>query len=197
MWGGSDQLTARQYFDLPYMKRSAEEIFVDGGVYDGITSVRFMKWCEGHYSKIYLFEPDEVNAEKSRETMYANHCKAFEIIKCGLWNEDREIGFHAEGSASSTLDESMDEKVKVCCMDDAISEPVTFIKYDIEGAEYNGLLGARRIIETYKPKLAICIYHRPEDIWELPKLILQFRSDYKFYLRHYSLVDWETVLYAI
>ena len=68
---------------------------------------------------------------------------------------------------------------------------------DIEGAEYKALLGAEKTIKKYKPKLAICIYHKPEDVWEIPWLIHQFNPNYKFYLRHYSLTSPETVLYAI
>ena len=68
---------------------------------------------------------------------------------------------------------------------------------DIEGAEYQAILGAKKIIDKYKPKLAICVYHKPEDIWELPWLIHKINQEYKFYLRHYSFGDVETVLYAL
>ncbi len=82
-------------------------------------------------------------------------------------------------------------------MDSAIgNEKVTFIKMDIEGAEYDALCGARKIIASQKPKLAICVYHKAEDIIEIPRLILDINPDYKFALRHYSLFDTETVLYA-
>jgi hypothetical protein len=67
---------------------------------------------------------------------------------------------------------------------------------DIEGAELNALKGARRIIEEQTPKLAICVYHKPKDIWEIPQLILDICPRYKFYLRHYSFSPTETVLYA-
>ena len=59
------------------------------------------------------------------------------------------------------------------------------------------MLGARNIIESYKPKLAISIYHKSEDIWQLPQLILEMNSEYKLYLRHYSTAAAETVMYAI
>jgi hypothetical protein len=68
---------------------------------------------------------------------------------------------------------------------------------DIEGAELEAIKGAKRIIEEQKPKLAICVYHKPEDIWELPELILSYNKEYKFYIRHYSYKDNETVLYAV
>ena len=74
---------------------------------------------------------------------------------------------------------------------------VTFIKMDIEGAEREAILGAKKIISEQKPKLAISVYHHPKDILVLPKLILHINGDYTFYLRHYALSTSETVLYAI
>ncbi len=68
---------------------------------------------------------------------------------------------------------------------------------DIEGSELKALEGATETIRKYKPKLAICVYHKPEDIIEIPKKILELNPNYKLWLRHYSYVDTETVLYAI
>ena len=75
-------------------------------------------------------------------------------------------------------------------------ERVTLMKMDIEGAEYDALKGAEYIIKTQKPRLAISIYHDKNHIVDIPALLLSFRSDYKFYIRHYSLLSNETVLYA-
>lgn len=68
---------------------------------------------------------------------------------------------------------------------------------DIEGAEIEALKGAEYIIKKYKPKLAISIYHKLEDIIDLIYIIMQYRNDYKFYLRHYSIASFDTVLYAV
>ena len=76
-------------------------------------------------------------------------------------------------------------------------ERVTFIKMDIEGSEYNALLGARETIVKDRPKLAVSIYHKKEDIWTLPSLILEMVPDYKLFFGHYSIAAAETVLYAI
>ena len=67
---------------------------------------------------------------------------------------------------------------------------------DIEGAEKEALLGAEKITREQKPKLAISIYHKNEDIWEIPSLILEMNPEYRFYIRHYSFRFAETVLYA-
>jgi hypothetical protein len=69
---------------------------------------------------------------------------------------------------------------------------------DIEGAELNALRGAEKTILKYRPKLAICVYHKPEDIWEIPAYILSLHGDYRLYLRHYDICSpCETVLYAV
>ena len=57
---------------------------------------------------------------------------------------------------------------------------------DIEGAELQGLKGAKNIIVKNRPKLAICIYHKPEDILEIPLYLQSIVPDYKFYIRYYS-----------
>lgn len=77
-----------------------------------------------------------------------------------------------------------------------IDTPITFIKMDIEGAEKESILGAKEIIKKYKPKLAICVYHKLEDIYMIPKMIKELVPEYKLYLRHHSLGMWETVCYA-
>ena len=68
---------------------------------------------------------------------------------------------------------------------------------DIEGAELEAIMGAKKIIQKYKPVLAISIYHKVEDIWSIPKMILEINPSYKFYLGHYSVTAAETVLYAL
>lgn len=68
---------------------------------------------------------------------------------------------------------------------------------DIEGCELDAIRGARETIKEYKPKLAISIYHRPEDVITIPNEILTIRHDYKFFIRHYTFGESETVLYGI
>lgn len=68
---------------------------------------------------------------------------------------------------------------------------------DIEGAELKALEGAKKTIQKYKPTLAVCVYHRNEDILEIPQYIKSLVSEYKFFLRHHNYGGTETVLYAV
>ena len=78
-------------------------------------------------------------------------------------------------------------------------EKVDFIKMDVEGSEKESLLGATQTIQKYHPILAVCVYHRPEDLYELTKTIVDLAQgySYKFYLRYYGPDLRELVLYAL
>ena len=83
-------------------------------------------------------------------------------------------------------------------IDDVVGKDnVTFIKMDIEGSELEALRGASKTIQEHSPKLAISVYHKPEDIIDIPLFISEINSGYKFYLRHYTNWSVDTVLYAI
>lgn len=188
-----------QYFDLPELKYTdrEEEVFVDGGAFDGGSTIEFINWCMNGNKKAfaYVWEPDKYNREKCKSMLQGKI--DYELVAKGMWSQSGEIAFVMDGSTSSAVLEAGTEKIEVDSIDNVCRKPVAFIKMDIEGSEYNALLGSKSVIERDKPKLAICLYHKKEDIWEIPMLIHKMNPEYKFYLRHYSLADNETVLYAI
>ena len=69
-------------------------------------------------------------------------------------------------------------------------------KMDIEGAELQALEGMENMIKQDIPKLAICLYHRPQDMWEIPLYLYQIMPNYQFLIRHHDFEDNETVLYV-
>lgn len=178
------------YFDLPYMKWDSD-YFVDGGSLDGESTQLFFRHCPNGYS--YVFEPDPVLFERTRKALepYPNT----ELFPYGIYDKAAVLRFDRSGARVA---EEGGLAVEVRKLDDLLEgRPVTYLKMDIEGSEMAALRGAEQIIRTQRPKLAISVYHRPEDIWEIPNLILDYHPDYKLYLRHYTLEDCDTVLYAI
>lgn len=190
-----------QYFDtsiLPPPRK--DEIFIDAGCCDCATTNEFIKWSHNSYKKIIAFEPNpkqyDICHKLSRKII------DFTVYPYGLWNDSVDMGFIDDttnsGGGKISLD-SINNSVRISTvkLDDIIDgDKATFIKMDVEGSELNALKGASHTIGKYRPKLAISLYHKPEDVWEIPRFILSLNEEYKLYIRHYLHDEPETVLYA-
>lgn len=183
---------SNQYFDEDIIQFSDEEVFIDAGVFDLYTSENLLKKCST-VKKIYGFEPSESLYEFAKNKNL--NCD-IELVKAGLWSKKSTLNFFAKGSLSR-VSENGAEEIQVVALDEVVSDHVTFIKMDIEGSELEALKGSEKIIKKYKPKLAISVYHKPEDIIDIPKLIKSIVPEYKLYMRHYTDCSDETVLYAV
>ena len=190
-------MTGEQYFDLPYLEKSDEEIYIDGGCFDGDSCLDFIKWSNYKYKKIIAFEPNLYSYQKCKKMIINKNLKNIEIIPKGLYNKETSLNFLNKGPGSKVLLDGSTH-IDVTSIDNVLNgNAATFIKLDIEGCELEALKGAKNTIIKYHPKLAICVYHKPEDIFEIPKYILSLVPNYKLYIRHYSNVELETVLYAL
>lgn len=187
----------QQYFEIKTMCPDMDnEYFVDAGALDGTTTKFFLDHFPGGHA--YVFEPNPQQFEITQAAL--REYPEAELFPYGAYDENTVLRFDPvkgdEGSARVSAAGSI--AVEVRRLDDLLGDrKVTFIKMDIEGSELAALRGAERIIREQRPKLAICVYHKPEDMWEIPSLILQYHPDYKLYLRHYSISETETVLYAV
>lgn len=184
-----------QYFDFDEFKPMKGEIFVDAGAYNGETTLDFVNWAKCGFEKIYLFEPNERNMAVCRQKLKGLEEKVICINK-GTWSEKRTLHFELAGPASKITD-SGNNAIEVIDIDSVLNgKEVSFIKMDVEGAEIHTLLGAEKTIKSYRPRLAVCLYHKPEDIIEIPSYLMSIVPEYKFALRHYSTDAAETILYA-
>lgn len=191
-----------QYFDLEKMKAEIDEVFVDCGAFNGDSAFAFMNWADKVFKHIYCYEPDKKNYMECKNNL-KNYIEKgnVSISNNGIWNSYSELNFSDTADVASHVCEDGIKKIEAVSLDDDLlikrNEKVTFIKMDIEGAEMEALKGAKQIIKRQKPKLAICVYHKPEDIFEIPQYIMSLNPEYKFYLRHYTLSATDTILYAI
>lgn len=203
--GDVDDLRQRQYFDFPqFYKRGTA--FVDAGCFDCSDSLKFAAWCDGSYSKIYAFEPDIANFGTCKRIAEEQGLRNTEIIHAAVGKETGTARFVSQcGTAShlatdslGTMPQETIETVQIAALDEMIDSAVRvgFIKMDIEGAEYDALLGAKSILLRDKPLLAICIYHKRGDMLAIMDLLHTLIPEYSFWIRHYSTVSTETVLYA-
>ncbi len=63
-------------------------------------------------------------------------------------------------------------------VDELKLERVDFIKMDIEGSEKEALRGAEGTLKRFRPRLAICAYHKSEDPAGIPALVHGIQPEY-------------------
>jgi FkbM family methyltransferase len=182
-----------QYFEK-FLKLREGEVFVDAGGFDGQTSLEFIRQCPA-YKSIHFFEPDAKNLERARNNL--SSYKNIHYYRMGLAESQKTLRFSSGAGSASKLSEEGDIEIPVDTLDDRVKDKITFLKMDIEGAEEMALRGAREHILRDHPKMAICCYHRFNDFWKIPEIILMIRENYNIYLRHYEEGFVETVMYFI
>ena len=203
------------YFSDDIFKYSNKEVLIDGGAFDGDDTIRFDNILSSlglTIHKSLCFEPDTGNFGKTYRNL-ENHfgekaildenrqiaeSEKFTTFKAGLFNKKCGMGFCEYGAHSSRFtQEDVGASVDAVLVDDiAAEENVTFIKFDLEGADIPALIGSEKTIKRCKPKLALSIYHNIEDLWEIPLLVKKMVPDYKLFVRHHTIHLWDKILYA-
>lgn len=172
------------------------ERFLDLGAYRGDTVDEFLNFTGGNYKSITALEPDTKTFRKLTE-----HCAAlknFTAINAAAWSDNRELFFDKKGGRMSAVAKT-GEKINAISVD-SLNDKIGFsyIKADVEGCEYNAIIGAEKTLRRSKPKLNFALYHRSEDIFSLPLLIKDIQPEYKFFIRHHPYIPaWDTNLYCV
>jgi len=192
---------AETYFPQGLVRLSDHESVVDCGAFDGDTLRAVLDRTGGRFQSFLGLEPDP-----------GNHAKLVAFV-AGLPPEirsrvsTRQVAVHSQRAtlrfesgdgAGSNLTEAGDLEVQAERLDDIVGDLApTFLKMDIEGAEPLAISGARQTLSRSSPTLAICLYHRREHLWEVPRLILEANPRYRLSLRRHSDESWETVCYGV
>lgn len=192
--------TAHPQYIEDFLVPQEDEIYVDVGVFDFQNSIDFINWAKNGWKKIYAFEPDpkQYAVSKARIHDLANiDINKIELVNKGLSSGNGMLEFPAEYKASGQTDGDT-ISVEVVSLDSYLAgDAVTFVKMDVEGAEMSVLLGMEDTIRQHKPRLAVCVYHKHEDIFEIASYLLGLVPEYRFYLRHYNSNETETVLFCV
>lgn len=187
-------------FNLP------DEVLIDCGAYIGDTITDYCEVTNGRFKKVIALEGDAVNFKKLQETTeslkdtYHLSKEQIELHFCAVADKMGSVNFSRyesdEGFGSKITDYESEGDCKLICLDEYVKEPYTFIKADIESYEYRMLLGAKRGIQTNKPRLTVCIYHNAVDFYSIPLLVKELVPEYELAIRHHLEGLSETVLYA-
>jgi FkbM family methyltransferase len=180
---------------------SAGDHAIDGGGCFGDTALAFAHEV-GEGGRVYTFDPIQRHCRIMQEALQMNRRLAprVRIFDTGLSDVSTPRRPNEEKAETINPGARLDGDLPTCTIDELVAggdiERIDFIKLDVEGSELSTLRGATQSIRKWKPKLAISLYHRPEDFFAIPLWLADLDCGYRFHLDHYSIHTEETVLYG-
>lgn len=201
-----------QYQDK--IKIEPNEVFIDCGAYIGDTAI----WAyQNQAAKVYSLEPCPMIWQTLQTNLAENNLPTdYYPLAVGKENAKLHFVFCEQNIAGAKLVSDAElpkiqeeiahlpnykfQIVDVNCvkLDDWFTQlniSPTYIKMDIEGGELDALIGCQETIKKLKPKLAICLYHKRQDMWQIPLYIHSLVPEYKFYC-HKNLINSDFVMFA-
>lgn len=184
-----------------HIKAEAGDYVVDGGGCFGDTALAFAADI-GAEGRVYTFDPILKHCEIMREAFQMNPRLASRIclFDVGLADSNSARDTARSGPQSinpgARLEEGLPTRAIDSLVDSGEIERIDFLKMDIEGSELVALQGGEKALRRWRPRLAISLYHRPEDLFSIPLWLGSLECGYRFFLNHHSIHHEETVLYA-
>lgn len=181
--------------DLDFLGQLGDGMIVDCGAFTGDS---IQNWVSAGLRdrRVLAFEPDGRNY-----TALLRYTQTSDLptIPLPLGVASQSGHFEMSGSgASSRLSQKEDGNVVCIAIDDLVSSfDVSMIKMDIEGGEFDALQGAMKTIGRCLPSLAISVYHRPSDLWQIGTWIAEHFPTYDMHLRCYGHQGYDVVLLCV
>lgn len=173
---------------------------IDGGAFDGDTLDLLAECYNANRLTIHCYEPSRDNANRIREKKYLWKNLDIVIHESGLQTRAGNGLLKGNGLggtiAKADTKKMSKDNIPLECIDDTRWDNLRLIKLDIEGAEAEALLGGWNSIKKFRPVLAICAYHKQDDLLTLADYIIGLEN-YRLYLRHYMNATSETILYGV
>jgi FkbM family methyltransferase len=180
----------------PVVRAVPGDVVIDAGAFTGDSAIRFA-WCLRARGTIVSLEPDRKNYER----LSRRRIPGLVPVNLGVWNERATLNFAQDATASSRIRSDGSVRVEVAAIDGIVAEHklkrVDLIKLDVEGAEREALEGAEQSLLRFRPKLQVSIYHKKDDLFELPLGLMQRLPDYQWHIGHHGPWHSESDLYGM
>ncbi len=174
---------------------------IDAGAYNGDTAREAISYFE-NLSNIYAIEADKRNFKKLKKFSEESSVKV-DAINAAVWDKCEKGIFIGSGNRNSSVSSTAsyqhnESDVELISIDSLNIRNADYIKYDVEGAEYEALVGSEETIRSSFPNLLISLYHRSRDIFYIPEYVTEKYPEYDLYIRRIlSVPAWELNLIMI
>lgn len=189
------------YFQPDLLPPRYDEIFIDCGAYDGDSLRAFLSRMEGTAARTIAIEPDPASYARLEACVGALPAPVRErvrTLRLAVGRVRGKLRFDSSGLASAHASKTGTIEVDCLPLDDILkAERPTLVKMDLEGAEIDALLGGEASIRRAGPSMAVCVYHRPSHLWEIPLLLRRMLPNHTLHLRPHGYEGWDLVCYAV
>jgi FkbM family methyltransferase len=198
------QPSAGDYFPADVLPEfPSRTTFIDCGAFDGDTIKRFLERQRGHFHRVFAFEPDARNCRKLRDyvsSLTTDVANRIHVHNAGVGSQRAKMKFNPTGDQGASFSNKGNVEVAVVPIQEIVKdddETALYVKFDVEGGELEALKGAEQLIRRRTPVLAVSIYHRPDDLWELPLYLKSLNPMYRLFLRTQGEDGMDVVCYAV
>lgn len=182
--------------DALYCELPCESIksYIDAGAYNGDTLREAIEYFP-NLGYATLIEPDPKTFKRLNKYL-GGVSLPVNALNMAVWNCVGEASFQGSGNRNSSVSstasfEHKDTAVRTLSVDSLDISP-DYIKYDVEGAEREALVGSSETIGRCHPTLLVSLYHRSRDIFSIVNYLGREYPFYKMKLRRLSCIPaWE------
>lgn len=174
--------------------------YVDIGAYNGDTIKEYLSFASGA-STITAFEPDAKNFAKLIKCAKENGIDTTHFHNIAAWDQKQTLTFYSRSGRNSAATSNHAASKHICInadkADDYIETKADYIKIDAEGSDKQVLEGLKNTIMRDKPCVCCALYHRNEDMFEIPLMLYKmYEGACQMYVRHFPYVPaWDTNIY--
>lgn len=184
---------SKEYFDRSVVDLGQNEVYFDVGGFDGDSAENFIKFVDGKYKGVHIFEPDQGLLDKANARLKNYHNVFYNPL--GIYDKKTTLYFDVTGGLDGIISNQGTVSIETTTIDEYTADVPTYIKFDVEGVEIEAINGSVSTIKNTKPKMAIASYHYPKHIWQIPLLVKELNPAYKLKLRHYTDSVFDSIFY--
>lgn len=176
-----------RYYDDRILCGAGKGFLIDCGSFIGDSLDGYVNYSGSEFRGAVCCEASAANIVRLSEHIKESNYRNVKIDDHAIWKEEGLVRFFPAGEKSGYVSDKGTIELNSTTVDRLVgNRKVDFIKIEVDGAEYEALLGAIDTIISQAPVIAISVYHKLEDIIRIPFILNGLRTDYRLYLRYYG-----------